>query len=83
MHRPRAWGDPDLKSLSLGLPFLASALFTDRVLRWKRQMGPAARLLQIGAGAVMIAMGGAMLTGCTSVLTFWLLENVPVLARIG
>jgi cytochrome c-type biogenesis protein len=70
-------------SLGLGVPFLASAAFTDALLRWRRMMGAAGRLLQLGAGAVMIVMGAAMITGYMSAFSFWLLENVPVLARIG
>jgi cytochrome c-type biogenesis protein len=70
-------------SLGLGVPFLASAAFTDGLLRWRRMMGPAGRFLQVGAGAVMIVMGVAMITGYMSVFSFWLLENVPVLSRIG
>jgi cytochrome c-type biogenesis protein len=30
------------------------------------------------AGAIMIAMGGAMVTGYLSALAFWLLEMFPV-----
>jgi cytochrome c-type biogenesis protein len=41
------------------------------------------RTLQIGAGGVMVAMGVAMITGTMSAFSFWLLENVPMLARIG
>jgi len=70
-------------SLGLGVPFLVSAAFTGGLLRWRRMMGPAGCLLQLGAGAVMIVMGVAMITGYMSVFSFWLLENVPVLARIG
>src|SRR5713226_7383564 len=51
-----------LYSLGLGLPFLAAAVFTDSLmlrLRGLRQLG---RSLQIGAGAVVAAMGVAMVT---------------------
>ena len=34
-------------------------------------------------GAVMIAMGVAMMTGTMSVFAFWLLEQFPILTRIG
>ena len=35
------------------------------------------------AGATMVLMGVAMITGQLSAFSFWLLENFPVLARIG
>lgn len=31
----------------------------------------------------MVAMGIAMITGTITAFSFWLLENVPTLARIG
>ena len=41
------------------------------------------RWLQIGAGAAMVLMGVAMITGWLSTFAFWLLKNFPVFARIG
>jgi cytochrome c-type biogenesis protein len=70
-------------SFGLGVPFLASAAFTDTLLRWRSLMGPAGRFLQVCAGAVMIVMGAAMVTGYMSEFSFWLLENIPILAKIG
>ena len=67
----------------LGLPFLASASLADGLPRWRRMMGPPERFLQIGAGMVLIVIGVAMITGYMSVFSFWLLENIPILARIG
>lgn len=70
-------------SLGLGLPFLLSAAFTGGLLRRWRGAGRFGRWFQIAAGAVMIVMGAAMITGTMTVFSFWLLENVPVLAKIG
>jgi cytochrome c-type biogenesis protein len=70
-------------SLGLGVPFLLSAAFADRVARRLKAMRRLGRTLQIGAGGVMVAMGVAMITGTMSAFSFWLLENVPMLARIG
>lgn len=70
-------------SLGLGIPFLAAALFTDRLFWRLRRLGRAARLLQIGAGGMVVAMGLAMLTGQLTAFSYWLLETFPVFARIG
>jgi cytochrome c-type biogenesis protein len=70
-------------SLGLGVPFLLAALFTDGLTRRLKTMGRAGRLLQLGAGVVMVAMGLAMITGQMSAFSFWLLENVPTLSKIG
>ena len=70
-------------SLGLGIPFLAAALFTDRLFGRLRRWGRAGRLLQIGAGGVVVAMGLAMLTGQLTAFSYWLLETFPIFARIG
>lgn len=70
-------------SIGLGLPFLLSAMFTDSLLRRRKAMGRTGRILQIGGGVVMIAMGFATVTGYMSVMSYWLLENFPVLSTIG
>jgi cytochrome c-type biogenesis protein len=70
-------------SLGLGIPFLAAALFTDRLFVRLRRLGRAGRILQIGAGGVVVAMGLAMLTGQLTALSYWLLENFPAFSRIG
>ena len=70
-------------SLGLGIPFLVSALFTDRLVGRLKRLGRLGRTLQIGAGGVMVAMGVAMVTGQLSALSYWLLETFPVFQRIG
>ena len=67
----------------LGVPFLASALFTDALTRRIRAIGRVGRTLQVGAGAVMVTMGAAMITGELSSFSYWLLATFPALARIG
>jgi cytochrome c-type biogenesis protein len=69
-------------SLGLGLPFLGAAVFTDRLLRL-RTLGRAGRLLQIGAGGIVVGMGLAMMTGQLTEFSYWLLETFPGFARIG
>ena len=67
----------------LGLPFLAVAAFFARpspaVNFLKRH---AARIERI-MGLMLWTIGLLMLTGGFSAFSFWLLENVPVLAEIG
>lgn len=70
-------------SLGLGIPFLASAIFTERLFGRLRTFGRAGRLLQMGAGGVVVAMGAAMLTGQLTAFSYWLIETFPAFARIG
>lgn len=70
-------------SLGLGLPFLVSAIFTDRIFSRLKTMRRTGRTLQIGAGTVMVLMGVAMITGKLSEFSYWLLDTFPGLARIG
>jgi cytochrome c-type biogenesis protein len=41
------------------------------------------RVLQIGAGALLVVMGVAMVTSELSDFSSWLVEALPVFARIG
>jgi cytochrome c-type biogenesis protein len=70
-------------SLGLGLPFLLSALFMDRLTTPLKSMRWTGRLLQFGAGGVMVVMGTAMITGRLSDFSFWLLDQFPILTKIG
>lgn len=70
-------------SLGLGVPFLIAALFTDWFLHHlgkARRIGPVLHKL---AGVLLIAVGVAMITGYLSTFSFWLLDKIPVLGRIG
>lgn len=70
-------------SLGLGIPFLLSAVFTERLLGRLKSLGRTGRSLQVGAGGVMVLMGAAMITGQLSAFSYWLLETFPVFQRIG
>jgi cytochrome c-type biogenesis protein len=70
-------------SLGLGVPFLLSAAFTEGLMRGMGTMRRTGRYLKIGAGAVMIAMGMAMISGYMSVFSYWLLEKFPIFSAIG
>ncbi len=70
-------------SLGLGVPFLLTALFTDGIATRLCGMRRTGRILQLIAGAVMILMGVAMITGRLSEFAYWLLETFPALGNIG
>ena len=67
----------------LGVPFLLVALFTRELAARMRALRRVGWILQIAAGAVLVAMGIAMMTGHLSRFAFWLLETFPALGRIG
>jgi cytochrome c-type biogenesis protein len=70
-------------SLGLGLPFLATAIYTDRLLAWLKSVRRIGRWLQVGAGASMVLMGVAMITGMLTTFSFLLLRTFPALGTIG
>jgi cytochrome c-type biogenesis protein len=70
-------------SLGLGVPFLVSAVFTDRLVARYREVKRVGRLLYIVAGAVMVITGIAMLTGHLSPFAIWLLQTFPSLGNVG
>jgi cytochrome c-type biogenesis protein len=70
-------------SLGLGVPFVLAALFTDALAARLRRLGRIGRLLQIGAGGLLVVMGVAMVTGHLTALSYWLLEMFPSLGYIG
>jgi len=70
-------------SLGLGVPFLLAATFTDGLLARLKVIGRVGLALQIFAGAIMVVMGVAMITGYLSTFSFWLLETFPLLSTFG
>ena len=70
-------------SLGLGLPFLAAAVFTDSLMLRLRGLRRLGRNLQLGTGAIVAGMGIAIVTGQLTSFSYWLLDNFPILARIG
>ena len=70
-------------SLGLGVPFILAALFLGSFVTRMGRLRVAGRILRYAAGAVMIAMGVAMMTGHLTDIAFWFLEMFPGLATIG
>lgn len=72
-----------INSIGLGVPFLLAALFADGLARRLKAMRRTGWLVQFAAGAIMVGMGFAMITGQMSTFSFWLLEQFPLFTRIG
>ncbi len=69
-------------SLGLGLPFLVAAAFTGMFLNSMKSMRRISRPFQLIAGAIMVALGIALMVGYLSSLAYWMLELVPGLATL-
>lgn len=67
----------------LGLPFLAVAAFFARLSPAVNFLKRHAARIERIMGLMLWTIGLLMLTGGFSAFSFWLLENVPVLAEIG
>jgi len=70
-------------SLGLGLPFIALALFTNHFMQHFSRVQRHTRKIQVVAGALMIIMGIAVITGYLSDFAWWLFRTFPVFAKIG
>ena len=70
-------------SLGLGVPFVLAALFMGGFMEKLRTFRRAGRALQIAAGAIMVVMGVAMITGHLTRFAILMLETFPALGRIG
>ena len=70
-------------SAGLAIPFIAATLITARFVSRIRALGRIGRALQIGAGALVIVLGVAIITNRLSAFSYWLLGTFPVLAKIG
>jgi len=70
-------------SMGLGLPFLLTALFLRKAVAHLKRLRTVGRYMQWGAGAVMIALGIAMITGQLAAFSYWLLRVIPALGEIG
>jgi cytochrome c-type biogenesis protein len=67
----------------LGIPFILAALFMRRFVKamnkFKKHMGLVEKIM----GVMLIVVGLMLVTGLFSEMSFWLLENIPVLGAIG
>ncbi len=67
----------------LGVPFLLVGVFLHEMTGRLKTLRQAGRWLQLIAGAILILLGVAMITGKLTAFSYWLLDVFPVLGRIG
>jgi len=70
-------------SLGLGVPFLIAAAFIGPFLRWARGFRRHMGMVEKAMGALLVVVGGMMITGQFERMAYWLLETFPVLGTIG
>ncbi|WP_128253519.1 cytochrome c biogenesis CcdA family protein [Falsirhodobacter deserti] len=70
-------------ALGLGLPFLLAALFINRAVGVMNRLKPWMGVIEKAMGVLLIIVGVALVTGMFTAFSFFLLENVPVLGRLG
>jgi len=70
-------------SMGLGVPFVLAALFTGACVSRLGTFRRLGRPLEIGAGAIMVLMGLAMITGYMTTFAYWMLRTFPILGQIG
>jgi len=66
----------------LAIPFLIVAMYTKHFMAKMRGIGNLGRHLQKVAGAMLIIIGIAMMTGYLSIASTWLLNNLPFLQAL-
>ena len=70
-------------SLGLGVPFVLAAIFMGSFVERLRTFRKAGRALQLVAGAIMVVMGIAMITGYLTLFAIFMLETFPALGTLG
>ena len=70
-------------SLGLGVPFLLSAVFVERLLEHMKTLRRWSRPIHVGSGVLLVLMGIVMITGQLTAFSYWLLNVFPILGRIG
>lgn len=70
-------------SLGLGIPFLVAALFSGAFMRFLGKFRVHLGRVEKAIGALLVAAGVLFLTGGIQSASYWLLENFPVLGRLG
>jgi cytochrome c-type biogenesis protein len=69
-------------SLGLGIPFVLAAMAIGPFLGFLQRFRHHLRRVEMAMGLVLVATGVLMLTGSLNWFGQWLIDNVPVLARI-
>ena len=72
-----------LYAVGLGVPFILAAVFINKAIRIMTRFKRHMRKVEISMGVLLVVIGITLITGSFSVISFWLLENLPFLAAIG
>ena len=70
-------------SAGLGIPFLIAALFSGAFMRFLGKFRVHLGRVEKAIGALLVVAGVFFLTGGVQTVSYWLLENFPVLGRLG
>ncbi|RWO67173.1 MAG: cytochrome c biogenesis protein CcdA [Mesorhizobium sp.] len=70
-------------SLGLGIPFLIAAMFSGAFMRFLGKFRVHLGRVEKAIGALLVVAGVFFLTGGVQTVSYWLLENFPVLGRLG
>jgi cytochrome c-type biogenesis protein len=70
-------------SLGLGIPFLVAALFSGAFMRFLGKFRVHLGRVEKAIGALLVVAGIFFLTGGVQAVSYWLLENFPVLGQLG
>ncbi|MEM6465269.1 MAG: cytochrome c biogenesis protein CcdA [Pseudomonadota bacterium] len=70
-------------ALGLGLPFLISALFLDRIMPLFSRLKAQMHLVERTMGAFLVLIGAMLISGLFTEMSFWLLDTFPGLALLG
>lgn len=70
-------------SVGLGIPFLFAALFSGAFMRFLGKFRVHLGRVEKVIGALLVVAGVFFLTGGVQTVSYWLLENFPVLGRLG
>jgi cytochrome c-type biogenesis protein len=70
-------------SLGLGIPFLIAAIFSGAFMRFLQKFRVHLGRVEKAIGGLLVVAGIFFLTGGVQSVSYWLLENFPVLGRLG
>ncbi|MEM0900247.1 MAG: cytochrome c biogenesis CcdA family protein [Pseudomonadota bacterium] len=70
-------------SAGLGLPFIATAMFSGSFMRFQSRFRKHMGTVEKAIGVMLIIAGILFLTGGMQTIAFWLIEQFPALARLG
>ncbi len=70
-------------ALGLGVPFIIAAFAAKPFMAWMARFRRQMRKIEVGMGLLLIATGVLFVFNSFEVLSYWLLENLPILGQIG